>query len=64
MSRMSNGHFSQPENCENLFRLLRLTIEKVFQGTLFQSRFAGLSSNKSNLDRQVIPEVDEETDKN
>ena len=47
----------QPEDCENLFRLIEMTIEKTFIGSLFvQGRFGV----KSNLERQTIMEENEE----
>ena len=53
----ANIELVQPEDCDNLFRLIEMAIDKAFLGNLFTlSRFGA----KTNLERQTIMEENED----
>lgn len=55
----ANVELVQPDDCENLFKLIEMTVEKAFLGNLFtQGRFGVM---KNNLERQTILEENEES---
>lgn len=57
-SNFANNELVQPEDCENLFKLIEMAVEKAFTGSLFTQRFGLI---KNNLERQkTILEENEE----
>ena len=62
MSKISSSlELAEPEDCVNLLNLIKMLIEKCFIGNLFSQRSFGTLSNKNNLERKTILEVDEES---
>ena len=62
MSKISSSlELAEPDDCVNLLKLIKMLIEKCFLGNLFGQRNFGLLSNKNNIERKTILEVDEES---